>query len=167
MFAFRTPKWQDWNEIDIELEANIKNKVAWNIINAFDRQGYPADKAAPDTTPVMANFTIQAAHTYAFEWTPTNIVFTLDGATIKTFTPTGAVPIPNKSAKIMMNLWVFGNADAFGNPANNKYPFHTDYDYFRFYKWNNETTYPLANPKALPADDTDFSKHNSGETVYP
>jgi hypothetical protein len=168
LFAFRTPKWQDWNEIDIELEANIKNLVAWNMVNAQGRTGYPADKADAGNgmVPGVTGFNITNAHTYAFEWTPTKVVWYTDGVMIH-MDSGGAAAVPTKSAKIMMNLWVFASAAAFGNPANNKYPFHATYDYFRFYKWNMETTYPVADPKTLPTDDTDYSKNNPKETTYP
>jgi hypothetical protein len=68
----------------------------------------------------------------------------------------------------MMNLWVFASAAAFGNPANNTYPFTSEYDWFRFYKSDAETMYPVADPKTgLPAGDVDFSRNNSAETTYP
>lgn len=167
MFIFRTPKWQDWNEIDFELEGNLPNTIAYNIVNATNADGYPAGNAAPGTSPRAAPYKIIDVHTYAFEWLPTKITFYVDNMMFREFTPTGNVPIPNKSAKIMMNLWVFRDSGAFGNVDVNKYPFRAEYEYFRFYKWNTETTYPLANPKMLPADDVDFSKNNPAEAVYP
>jgi hypothetical protein len=166
LFAFRTPKWQDWNEIDIELEANIKTSVAWNMVNAQNRTGYPMDKADAGSGMMPAGFKITDAHVYAFEWQPTKVVWYMDGTMIHSDAG-GAAAVPTLSAKIMMNLWVFASAAAFGNPANNKYPFHSAYDYFRFYKWNMETMYPVADPKTLPAGDVDFSKNNPKETVYP
>jgi hypothetical protein len=167
MFVFRTPKWQDWNEIDIELEGHLPSTIAYNIINATGRNTYPADRANPDTSPQPAGFRIIDYHTYAFEWHANRIVYYVDDRMFFTFNGTANVPIPQKSAKIMMNLWIFSGT-AFGNPANNKYPFKSEYEYFRFYKSSAETMYPVANPKTmLPADDVDFSKNNSGETVYP
>jgi hypothetical protein len=68
----------------------------------------------------------------------------------------------------MMNLWVFASAAAFGDPTNNVYPFHADYDWFRFYKWDTEPMYPYDNPKTqLPPGDVDFSQNNPSELVYP
>jgi hypothetical protein len=80
----------------------------------------------------------------------------------------GNTQVPKNSAKIMMNLWVFGNDSAFGIVGNNVYPFSATYEWFRFYKSDAETTYPYDNPKTqLPAGDLDFSKNNPNETVYP
>ncbi len=107
-------------------------------------------------------------HTYAIEWTPTSITWILDGAMIYQFTGTAAVPIPSESAKIMMNLWVFGTPAAFGDPTKNVYPFASEYEYFRFYKWDQEKTYPCSpTPSCLPMTDTVFSRNNPNETNYP
>ena len=166
MFTFRTPKWKEWRELDLELEANIKTKVAWNMVNANGAQGYPGGDASNAAPAGIANFNIQQMHTYIIEWTPTKVTWYCDGVVINT--NTGATrPIPVLSAKIMMNLWVFGSAGAFGNPANNKYPFHSTYEYFRFYKWDQEMTYPMADPKMLPMTDVIYSQNNSNETTYP
>jgi hypothetical protein len=69
----------------------------------------------------------------------------------------------------MMNLWVFGgNGDVpFGNTTRNVYPFFSTYEYFRFYKWDQETTYPYEDITQLPKADTDFSRNNPNETNYP
>jgi len=57
-----------------------------------------------------------------------------------------ALPIPAESAHIMANLWFFPSADAFGNPNLNTYPMNSQYAYIRFYKWDQDVTYPKANP---------------------
>jgi hypothetical protein len=168
LFVFRTPKWQEWNEIDIELEANIKGRVAWNMINALGRTAYPSDKADAGSgmVPGVTGFDITTSHVYAFEWQPTKVVWYADGVVIRSDSG-GLAAVPTMSTKIMMNLWVFASAAAFGDPANNKYPFHATYDYFRFYKWKMETTYPCSPiPSCLPSSDLDFSRNNPNETNY-
>jgi hypothetical protein len=172
MFAFRTPKWNYWNEIDIELEANIKGSVAYNVVNpaTTGHNTYPGGAAG---NMAMGNgFSIQQDHVYAFEWTANNIVWYVDGVKIKDCAggtcsaQGGTAPVPTKSAKIMLNLWVFHDGSAFGNPMNNTYPFHSEYDYFHFYKADAEATYPMADPTKLPTDDLAFSQNNGSET-YP
>ena len=165
-FVFRTPRWQEWNEIDATLFANQPAKVGGNVVKALNAFGYPAGNAAPWSTGVglPAAFKVVETHTYAFEWTPTAIKWFVDGALVQTFAGTVSVPIPTNSAKAMMNLWVFSSAAAFGDPAKNVYPFQADYEYFRFYRWNQETTYPCSpTPSCLPAADTDFSRNNPNE----
>jgi beta-glucanase (GH16 family) len=173
LFAFRTPKWDFWNEIDIELEANIKGSVAYNVVNpaTTGHNSYPGGAAG--NMPMGGGFTIQQDHVYAFEWTNNNIVWYVDGVKIKDCAggtcsaSGGSAPVPTKSAKIMLNLWVFHDGSAFGNPLNNTYPFHSEYDYFHFYKWDQETTYPVADGTTLPNDDLAFSQNNGSETTYP
>ena len=41
------------------------------------------------------------------------------------------------------------------------YPFTGEYDWFRFYKWDQDDKYPCA---CLPADDKDLSANNPKET---
>jgi hypothetical protein len=71
--------------------------------------------------------------------------------------------------KTMFNHWVFnGTAFGGGDPAKNVYPFTGEYDWFRFYKWDQDTAYPCDPiPACLPADDKDFSDNNPKESVTP
>jgi hypothetical protein len=168
MFAFRTPKWLTWNEIDIELEPSIPTSVAYNVIDAQNQDNYPEGNNAAGNTAAIAGYNNTQTHTYAFEWTPTSVTWYLDGTMINQFDGTASDPIPSKSAKIMMNLWIFASSAAFGNPSNNMYPFSATYDYFRFYKWAQETTYPCSpTPTCLSTDDTQYSQNNPNETGYP
>jgi hypothetical protein len=93
---------------------------------------------------------------------------------VHTFAGTANDPIPSLSAKIMMNLWIFALNTAnpgqtpFGNPTLNQYPFSSTYDYFRFYKWSQETTYPCTpTPTCLSAADVMDSQNNPNEPNYP
>ena len=83
---------------------------------------------------------------------------------VRTFAGGASPPIPNKSAKIMMSMWVFGGSYAFGgvDGEKNVYPFTSEYDFFRFYKQDGET-YPMETT-ALPAEDLNKSKNNPTET---
>jgi hypothetical protein len=170
MFVFRTPKWLTWNEVDVELEPSGPLATEYNVINAVGATNYQPNNAAPGSTPnPVPGYQNNAMHTYAFEWTPTNIVWYVDGTMIHQFAGTANVPIPSKSAKIMMNLWVFGKMGApFGDSTKNVYPFSATYDYFRFYKWDQETTYPCSpTPSCLSAADTLYSQNNPNEPNYP
>jgi beta-glucanase (GH16 family) len=186
MFAFRTPKWQTWNEVDVELEpmdgtTSIIRQVSGNVVYLQNPgagvPGYPGG-AAFDAMPTgVANYIQTETHTYAFEWTSTTVTWYLDGNVIHSYSypASGGNPpnaggnfphIPNMSSKIMMNLWVFAGTH-FGDPSANMYPLTSVYEYFRFYKQNGET-YPCTNtPSCLSAADTAFAKNNVNETVYP
>jgi beta-glucanase (GH16 family) len=168
MFVFRSPKWQQWNEIDIELEPNIVTELAGNVVNAMGATGYPAGNAAAFavTQGLPTGYHNYDEHIYAFEWTPTLITWYVDGVVSHTYAGAANDPIPPMSAKIMMNLWVFSGT-AFGAGVNNKFPFSSEYEYFRFYKSNSETTYPCSpTPMCLPFTDLDFAQNNAMETNY-
>lgn len=171
MFIFRTPKNVRWNEIDIELEPWHHDEIAGNVVNATfpgtGPVGYPAGNASPHSIKGPAGYAITQEHVYAFTWTPTKVEWFVDGVSIRSFEGSANVPIPDKSAKIMMNLWIFSGT-TFGDGVNNKFPFTASYDWFRFYKLNSETTYPCANPPScLPAEDkTKSSQNNPKEVNY-
>jgi hypothetical protein len=169
-FTFRTPKWQDWRELDIELQAGTQIRtVPTNVIVAQNIGGYDARFASVQTAAV--NFDTQAAfHTYGFDWEPTGVNFYIDRATnpnpVLVHPAGGTIPVPDKSGKIMMNLWMFGSAAlGGGDPANNQYPMVMQIDYVRFYQSTREPFYPCAPTPACLNDathreDLDFSKNN-------
>jgi endo-1,3-1,4-beta-glycanase ExoK len=177
LFAFRTPKFEDWREIDIELTADrplkpftnliyANNVGAWNPSIAQSGENFPE---GPGTKPVPAGFNHQTDfHTYAFEWLPEKVTWFVDGTPIRVKAQ-GGLPVPEKSAKIVMNLWIFAIAGGFGgDPTRNAYPLTAEYDWFRFYKWDNDKNYPcMGPPNCLPAEDRNKSKNNPADGLTP
>ena len=167
LFTFRTPKVEDWREIDIEIIAGGVNKVFSNVVYADGKSDYgqTMNSAAAVTAPAGLD-TRAMFHTYAFVWKADGITWYIDDSptAVRTFAGGASPPIPNKSAKIMMSMWVFGGSYAFGgvDGEKNMYPFTAEYDFFRFYKQDGET-YPM-DPAALPAEDLNKSKNNPTET---
>jgi hypothetical protein len=169
-FTFRTPKWQDWRELDIELQAGTKTRLVPNNVIVGDNQpGW--SPAISDASESPVTFDTQAAyHTYGFDWEPNVVNFYIDRATnptpVRVYATGSKLPIPNKSAKIMMNFWLFPNADLGGGlPANNQYPMVMQVDYVRFYQSDQEPFYPCTpTPACLNnvthREDLDFSKNN-------
>jgi beta-glucanase (GH16 family) len=170
-FTFRTPKWQDWRELDIELQAANKSKVVpTNVIVGENQGGW--SPGISDALDVMVSFDTQADfHTYGFDWEPNVVNFYIDRATnpnpVRAYATGSKLPIPNKSAKIMMNFWLFtSSALGGGDPANNQYPMTMQVDYVRFYKSDQEPFYPCTPTPACLSDathreDLDYSKNNS------
>lgn len=174
MFIFRTPKNVVWNEIDIELEPwKASDLVFGNAVNFSGPGGpvgYPNDPARNEAWEASGGvgFDKFAEHVYAFSWTPGKIEWFADGNLIHTFTGEPMNPVSDKSAKIMMNLWVFGGSGAFGDPTKNTYPMVAKYDWFRFYKLDGamEPTYPcIATPGCLPEEDRTTSSQNNPKEV--
>lgn len=156
LFVFRTPKFQLWREIDIEATGDSPTALTTNVIHGENRASWAADFALPENAVLDFNHR-EDFHVYAFEWTSDAVRWFVDGVQVREFTSKeGQVQVPTESAKIMMNLWLgaFG-----GNPANNTYPLSSEYDWFRFYKWDQEPSYPM-DPALLPATDLDGSKNN-------
>lgn len=184
-FIFRTPQKQDWREIDVELTpsgagspgpgavgtnvyfygtpAMPNGNLGYNA-NGTHNDGNEMVSLAGLNPPITNN---QADfHVYAFEWQPTFIKWYVDGQLVRTKMATAAVPIPNQSAKIFANLWIFGSDNAFGGdtPENNVYPLTATYDYIRFYKLDDtatEPTYPCSpTPTCVLRADNLESKNN-------
>jgi beta-glucanase (GH16 family) len=169
-FTFRTPKWQDWRELDIELQAAGKSRtVPTNVIVGDNQQAW--SMAISDALDLTVNYDTQADfHTYGFDWEPTVVNFYIDRATnptpVRVYAAGSKLPIPNKSGKIMMNFWLFpSNALGGGDPALNRYPMVMQIDYVHFYKSDQEPFYPCTPTPACLNDathreDLDFSKNN-------
>jgi beta-glucanase (GH16 family) len=177
MFTYRAPAYLLWREIDIEIQAAPTNTFISNIIvappgtrvwsgnieDATTKYPYPAATGGNMALPALNTTT--DFHTYAFEWLPDSVKWYVDGTLIRTKVNgvgKNALQVPKESTKIIMNLWVFTSKNlGGGDPALNTYPIKAEYDWFRFYKWNNDTTYPCLNtPSCLPADDLKLAKNN-------
>jgi endo-1,3-1,4-beta-glycanase ExoK len=182
MFAFRTPHWQEWREIDFELVADLPSSLSTNLIvqqNAMSWASTAEEVArtfpfgAQPAMGLPAGYASAGAfHTYAFEALPDHITFFVDGVPIRTKqTGVGAnkLIVPERSMKFMFNHWVYnGTAFGGGDPAKNVYPIVGEYDWVRFYKWDQDTVYPCEPvPACLPADDKDLSGNNPKETATP
>jgi beta-glucanase (GH16 family) len=177
LVVFRTPKTISWREIDVELTpdlpAMLGTNVYWENITGTMGMGYLPQYAdvGSDPLPAIADHS-QKFHVYAVEWMPTYIKWWVDGQLVRTKDATHGnnpnVTIPEKSTKILMNLWVFGRMGGFGgkDPSTNAYPMRAEYDYIRFYKSVADTTYPCApTPMCVTHDDNIRSKNNPNDGV--
>jgi beta-glucanase (GH16 family) len=168
MFVFRTPKFTQWREIDLEKTGTSPNTMDTNLINGDNHQQWGADFSDTGNSPVTIPFNAREDfHDYVFEWTSAGVTWYVDGQQIRQQLGAAKLQIPTESTKIMMNLWwgSFG-----GDAANNQYPLTTQYEWFRFYKWNMDDTYPCyPTPGCLPQTDLDGAKNNpeDGVTYIP
>jgi len=186
-FVFRTPRSQDWKEVDVELTPAGAGSPGPGALgtNAYFRNNnglddYSPNRAAPDEmVPLPAGTNVQSDfHVYAIEWQPTFIKWYFDGTLKRTYTPpaTGvngdmqpnAIGIPDEATKIMVDLWIFEAANGFGggDPAQNMYPLTAMYDYVRFYKWDMDMAYPCSpTPSCVKPRDCVDSKNNPEDHV--
>jgi beta-glucanase (GH16 family) len=180
MFTYRTPAYLLWREIDIEVQASPQNTFITNLITAppGTRKWSHAIEDSTTSYPyggggsgIPAGYNSQSDyHVYAFEWLPTEIKWYIDGTLIrvkKDGVGKNSLAVPKESTKIVMNLWVFTSKDlGGGDPTLNTFPIAGQYDWFRFYKWNQDTTYPCgATPGCLPAADLELAKNNAADPL--
>ena len=137
----------------------------WNAGIEDSTTSYPYGGNGGSALPAGFN-TSSDYHIYAFEWLPTSVKWFVDGTMVREKLDgvgKNNLIIPKESAKIIMNMWVFGNQDlGGGDPAANVYPIYGQYDWFRFYRWNSDTMYPCADQarSCVTADDLKWSKNN-------
>jgi beta-glucanase (GH16 family) len=162
-FAFRSPKWQDWREIDIEVTpANPDKNCGMNLVYANNCYNYGCTESAYTNAalPSLADggTIYDDFHTYSLVNEETGTSWYVDGEPIRT-KPTSL----EKSMKIMLNLWVF-NACPWGGCAAspNTYPMSMLIDWVRLYQKDTDTTYPCSPlPDCQPAEDRDWQKNNA------
>ena len=184
MFAYRAPAYLLWREIDIELTASPSNSFISNIIVApkdtrvwnggieDSTRNYPYEAGGG---PLPAGFSTQNVfHTYAFEWLPGSVKWYVDNTLVRVKLDgqgKNNLIVPKESTKIIMNMWVFGNQNlGGGDPAANVYPIYGEYDYFRYYRADIETTYPFtaAGVRTAPSTPTDMElAKNNPKDPYP
>lgn len=165
MFVFRDAKYQHWREIDWEIIGESAYSASTNVLFADNTSAWnehmSEDKAFTFPMNLRSGF-----HTYAIEWLPDKITWYFDGHKVreKIDTQDDDVKISAMSAKIMMNLWVFNEKALFGGKKveNNHYPMFSEYDWFRFYRWDKETLYPCGefDPSCLTEDDMYLTSNN-------
>jgi len=169
----RQPTSQEWRDIKIaplgESGAALltalyvaDNQAVWGPQYDESVTTYPFGGAEPLPSGFNSR---DDFHVYAFEWTPTQIRWFVDDHMVRlkdNGVGANSLAVPDESAKILLNAWVF-NGNAFGgDPSSNVYPFVFEYDWFRFYKLDTDATYPCTpTPSCLPAGDLDLAKNNS------
>lgn len=162
MFVFRDAKFRHWREIDFELTGDSPHSITTNVLSADGTNQWRAD--IQETRAFHSKKNLRAGfHTYVIEWLPDRISWYVDGKLLREKVG-GHIPIPDTSAKIMLNLWIFGDRALFGGKEiwNNHYPMHSEYDWFRFYKWNGDKDYPCLElgTSCLTDDDMYLSSNN-------
>lgn len=170
LFTYRQPACQEWREIDLEVTGDSAFHLGTNLITADQDCNFSEDKQQIQYFDLPGNFRTDF-QTIGFEWLPTSIEFYYlgaDGKPVSLRKLTGP-KVPQLSAKIMANLWVFNDSYAFGGPlgANNVYPLKAEYDFIRFYKWNQDAQYPCSDMSTacLAATDLDLTANNACDGV--
>ncbi|HVY27953.1 MAG TPA: family 16 glycosylhydrolase [Polyangiaceae bacterium] len=170
LFTYRQPACQEWREIDLEVTGDTATRLSTNLITAEKDCNFSADKEQPQVFELPGNFRTDF-QTIGFEWLPGSIKFyylDAQGKVVQLRELTGA-KVPTLSAKILANLWMFNDTFDFGGPmgANNLLPFRAEYDFVRFYRWDQDLDYPCADMTAscLKPEDVDLTRNNACDGI--
>eukprot|EP00928_Gymnodinium_smaydae_P075998 TRINITY_DN58_c0_g3_i1.p2 TRINITY_DN58_c0_g3~~TRINITY_DN58_c0_g3_i1.p2 ORF type:complete len:312 (-),score=76.43 TRINITY_DN58_c0_g3_i1:169-1104(-) len=161
MFTYRDLNEHHWREIDWEITADSAHSITTNMLQADNTIKWRADiQKSTHETYNWVNTRTQF-NEYAFEWLPDRVTWYINNRKVRE----QRGKIPELSTKIMMNLWVFeAPIYAFGGHqgANNHYPLQSEYDWFRFYKWDGEKHYPCKDfgDSCLTSEDKYLSGNN-------
>lgn len=170
LFTYRQPACQEWREIDLEVTGDSATRLSTNLITAEKDCNFSADKEMPKVFELPSSFRTDF-QTIGFEWLPGSIKFYYLDAQGKEVAVRELkdAKVPTLSAKLMANLWMFNDTFAFGGPmgANNELPFRAEYDFIRFYRWNQDVEYPCADMTAgcLKAEDVDLTRNNACDGI--
>jgi len=168
MFVYRDGKFRHWREIDVEVLGD--GQTFTNVLVAENTTVYRAEIAAGDI--YATDFNVRADfHTYAFEWLPDSVTWFIDDVEVRSFTGQGNVTVPELSTKILMSMWIWiDSAWSFGGPDgdNNRYPLKMEYEWFRYYKWDDDSSYPCAGleTECLTDDDKYLSSNNPCDGIH-
>jgi beta-glucanase (GH16 family) len=170
LFTYRQPACQEWREIDLEVTGDTASHLGTNLITADLDCNFTADKEQPEFFDLPSSFRSDF-QTVGFEWLPGVIRFyylNAMGQEVE-LRKLESAKVPDMSAKLMANLWVFDDSFAFGGPegANNVYPLRAEYDFIRFYRWNMDPDYPCDDMSAacLKDIDVDLTYNNACDGV--
>lgn len=142
--------FQEWEEIDVELEGGRPDKFQANLIYGVNTWEWWRTRNHGAWEDKIVVGPVDEWRVFAIEWVPDAIRWYVDGELVKTLSindidcqpecispqkkPT---PIPDNPTTIFMNFWIpnddiqneFG-----GNKKDNVYPMKTEYDWLRYYQ---------------------------------
>ncbi len=154
MFTYYTPRNRYWRENDVEVEGNRQNSFMTNIFYANDASEWaeefesPCRGSADYHGEIPEEYDPRDWHEYTMEWLPDQITWLLDGKPVRSYRSGDkeGVLVGAISSAIVFNFWVFGFGDLIGgDPSGNHYPIENRYEWFRFYRWDQDgdkDTYP-------------------------
>jgi len=111
-----------WDEIDIEILGKDPSKLQTNY--------FTSGVGGHESTLDLGFDASLAFHTYAFEWSRTQIAWYVDG--VLRHVENGARgPLPTTPGRVMMNLWTGEGVDSWLGPFSYTTPVYARYDYVR------------------------------------
>jgi beta-glucanase (GH16 family) len=170
VFTHRSPKWQDWREVDVEATPySGPTSIGTNIIYGDNCSTYDRTRNSYRTIPLgmlAADASIyDDFHTYAIELLPTRVTWFVDGTQIREETGAG-VKLPERSMKLIVGVIIYPGGCDWTACTPPSYPMRSEIDWIRFYKYDGDDTYPCSpTPGCLPYEDRDYAKNNAEDGV--
>ncbi|MGL1933860.1 MAG: family 16 glycosylhydrolase [Fibrobacterales bacterium] len=150
MFLYNIPSDERWLEIDIEVISKYSGKPTSNLLIDWDgAQNYNdlIKDGNEDLIQAASGVNDKAHdefHEYMIEWTPERVAWYIDGVQFREITD--KTLIPDEGIHIMFNFWLLtalSGATLDGYLENGEYA-STEYEFFRYYKWDGEDDYEEA-----------------------
>lgn len=150
MFTFQFYK-DPWQEIDIELQGRLPDAVSTNLISTH-AEHYTDCDVYKCTTNTEKHLPIDGRHSsvwhvYAIDWRPDRVHFYVDGQLKRMITKEeisdAGGNYPDQAATLLMNFWQPAQKIAkwFGGEwSYDQMPLVAEYDWFRFYQYENGVT---------------------------
>lgn len=177
MRLFRDAKFVHWREIDLELKVGKNDTVLrTDMLSAEQTAEWLADISEEEDIKVTSDMHADF-HTYAIAWLPDRITWYLDGKVFRE-KKGGGLPIPTLSTKVMLSAWpsddLLLSAPPGGKETHDDVNGGAEYDWFRFYQWDGDMSYPCAGmgTQCLTLDDQYLSGNNpcdgipTNDTIY-
>ena len=149
-------EYQEWEEIDVELEGGRPDKFQANLIYGRNTVQWWATRDYGAWEDKIEIGPVDSWRVYAIEWLPDQISWFIDGRRIKTLKSTDLdckpkclppqkypTPIPDNATDVMINFWIPNDVvqDNFGgNKRHNRYPMIASYDWLRIYRYDVEAS---------------------------
>jgi len=165
MFVFRAASFHHWREVDVEVTGRRPGAISTNVLNADHTSRWHRWIEQTDYPKTYPGINVRSEyHTYAFEWLPGVVRWYIDGRKVRE-KRNDKLKVPDMSAKVMLNLWIYRKTKyPFGGfkLKNDRFPMQSEYDWFRFYKWDGDKQYPPADmsSKSLSREDMYLTSNN-------
>jgi endo-1,3-1,4-beta-glycanase ExoK len=128
----------NWNELDIEFLGQYSDRAQFNEQVYLGPPTTPpvTQSVAPTQYPVFATLGFDPSadfHTYAIEWTPTEVRFTADGTVGHSWSD--KISLLKLPQNILMTIWASNAAGWAGPVQADTAPTSADFDWIKVYDW--------------------------------
>jgi beta-glucanase (GH16 family) len=128
----------NWNELDVEFLGQYSDRAQLNeqVYTGPPVSAPVTQSVTPTQYPAFVSLGFDPSadfHVYGIEWTPAQVAFTVDGATVHTWsTQIARMTLPQN---ILLTIWASSAAAWAGPVGADTAPTSVDYDWVHVYDW--------------------------------